>query len=178
MGRIQPGHCDSEASTTVCHPQSPARHTSHLTPELWQVRANSSWGKPTFLTWMELQLHFTHNSPCYDIHPIFIQIKEKKLHFGPCLECFYLKDFILQHWQLSGIPCYKVVANFGIFPCGGHSIVRPVKTHGILFVDVLKEAEKYVRYWCIYPFDEPEGWRPYIWEKIQTFLIWWPDLWW
>lgn len=40
---------------------------------------------------------------------------------------FYLKDFILQHWQLIGIPCYKLVADFGIFPVAGH---RPVETHG------------------------------------------------
>lgn len=56
---------------------------------------------------------------------------KKKLHFDLCVKCFYLEDFILQHWQLVGIPCYKVVANFGIFPRGGHSIVRPVKTRGI-----------------------------------------------
>lgn len=45
---------------------------------------------------------------------------------------FYLEDFILQHRQLVGIPCYEVVANFGIFASAGHPIVRPVNTHGIL----------------------------------------------
>lgn len=40
---------------------------------------------------------------------------------------FYLEDFILQHWQLIGVPCHKLVADFGIFPVAGH---RPVETCG------------------------------------------------
>lgn len=52
-------------------------------------------------------------------------------HLGLGVSCFYLKDFILQHWQLVGIPRHKVVANFGIFTGDGHFIVRPVKTSGI-----------------------------------------------
>lgn len=28
----------------------------------------------------------------------------------------------------------------------------------------LKVTEKYGRNWCIYPFDEPEEWRPNIWK--------------
>lgn len=80
-----------------------------------------------------------------------------------CFNGFYLKDFILQHWQLVGIPCYKVVANFGIFAGGGHPVVRPVKKHVKLswqFVFAFKGTEECVRDSITYPFEELEEWVP------------------
>lgn len=56
-----------------------------------------------------------------------------RLLFFFCL-FFYLEDFILEHRQLIGIPGYKVVEDFGIFPWAVHSIIRPVGTGGIVFI--------------------------------------------
>lgn len=57
---------------------------------------------------------------------------------------FYLKDFILQHRQLVGIPGYKVVENFGIFPLAVHSIIRPVGTGGIVFNGLCTQSDRKV----------------------------------
>lgn len=55
---------------------------------------------------------------------------------------FYLQDFILQHRQLVGIPRYKVVENFGIFPLTVHSIIRPVGTGSTVFICWCSEWQK------------------------------------
>lgn len=57
---------------------------------------------------------------------------------------FYLKDFILQHRQLVGIPGYKVVENFGIFPWVVHSIIGPVGTGGIVFICLCTQSDRKV----------------------------------
>lgn len=81
--------------------------------------------------------------------------------------CHYnLKDFILQHWQLVGIPRDKAVANFGIFGCLRDPIVGPVETHGVkVLYFVISHVEKhqkinkkYVEDLITYPFKGLEGW--------------------